>query len=991
MVGDARQAATTFSFSTDDAPGRAIDIEITPGSRAAPTGPVFTTTHTLVGDRTVPIAAPEDFAVELLGDGTRRFTATPPPNTRVAGYALRYGPADAEATWDALTPLVHGRITALPLETRLPPAGRWRFALAALDRNGVPGTPARIGPVDLPDAVKLPVTQYAFLATSTETPPPGPARGGSTSDTHLPPGWSTTPVSLTAQSPVQWIIERKGRTGGGPWSNWTAPALWSKLGVDGENGTEGEPGRDGADGTDGRDGVDGEPGRDGQDGRDGIDGQDGAGVELIFRRTARNAPPDIPPPVPVATNVIQSRGSWVALFPNDSLPERLEDGFVFRFVAPADQSADQRMTAVEVDIEPLATGWVRNADGSALAPRQMRKGQSYDLRRHNTEWRLIDPPDTRSDYVPPDWSDDPVGVTPAEPYEWVSERRGRAGAWSAFTAPTLWARYARDGAPGRPGTKGNTGARGAQGLQGLPGRDGQDGVGVELIFRRSATNRRPATPRSTADQRQSSDYVPEDWSDDPVGVTPAEPYEWVSERRGRAGAWSAFTAPTLWARYARDGAPGRPGRPGRTGLPGRDGQDGPGLEFIFRLTATPIRPATPRTTAAQRRIDDHVPDNWSDDAPEVSAAMPWLWVSRRKGSSGNWSAFSRPVQWARYARDGRPGADGADGEPGRNGADGRDGRPGTKGDKGDDGARGARGAGTFAQSIPSRGWIDRVANAATPGDTVAGDVVTLFDSAGGWAETRAWDGHAWVPVAHVINGNTVIPGTLLAEAIAAGQIESRHLQADQAVITNGLQLGSGLITVSHLDDTLIGDVARGGRWRLSASRQPSLNRSGAHTANGGLTTPPRSDGGSDIVVRRDHADEIMRYSLTLNLSLSPSNARHVTQARGRDSDEETAGFAYQHGVTLQVEVRIDNVVVTTRQVTYSGKGISHSEKLIEAVLPAHLTPIGQQRRLSVRAGYSVTTEPPKPRYGLGTRRGIVTAWSLNATFTLTARETRPFA
>jgi len=869
VVGDDALAATTYGWTTDDGPGSVIDIEITPGSRAAPVGPTFTTTHEIIGERTVPIAAPGNFRVELASDGSRRFDATPPPNKRVAGYQLRYRSADdgetrTEATWAALAPLVAGRITALPFETRLPPEGRWHFAIAAVDRDGVPGQPAFTGPVDLPEAVKLPATQYAFRATADETPPP---RGwaGRNSDTNIPRGWSRTPVSLTDATPFQWITERKGRTGGGPWTRWSAPALWSTLGADGEPG---EDGLDGAPGADGQDGADGQPGAKGDKG---TPGRDGPGIEFIFRGTTTPVRPDTP-----------------------------------------------HTTAAE---------------------------------------RRID------DHIPSGWSDDPADVTANLPCMWACQRKGSSGNWGAFSTPAQWARYSRDG------------------TDGVPGEDGQDGAGVEMIFTRTATAQPPPPPGITGTGTQADPYV----LTTPLNIQELDIHPLL---RGidppgapRTPTWFRFTAPEgrggSW-RIAIDGAPDN-GADWDLAGGGVTAQShnadehiditiAAGETFDFRtyfyniggrdnitgMTLTLTPPDGPATDPHANPADaaDYVPENWSDNPVSVTEDEPWLWVARRRGAPGNWSAFSRPELWARYA------SDGDQGDPGRDGTDG------------------TRGAGVYSRSVSARGWINTIANDATPGDNVTGDVVTLTDSAGGWAETRAWSGTQWTPVDHVINGNTVVPGTLLANAFAANQIEARHMRTDQAIITGGLQLGPNLITLSHLDENLLGDVAVGGRWQLAyGSNHPT----GTHVRN--LITPPRIDGGSDIVVRRDHAHEVMRYSLDLVLAFSYQRFPiYDREYESRTGFERITGYTdNSYSITLRVEILLDNTVITTRQVNYTGPV---QASLIEAVLPAHLTPVGQQRRLSLRAGAAVEVTD-------GRRRTTVN--KLEATFTLAARETRPFA
>ena len=198
------------------------------------------------------------------------------------------------------------------------------------------------------------------------------------------------------------------------------------------------------------------------------------------------------------------------------------------------------------------------------------------------------------DQVPTGWEDDPQGVDETNQFEWVSQRtRDSAGIWGNFSAPAQWAVY-------------------------IPGRDGP---GVEFIFRLTATGVAPASPVTTTAQRATDDFVPANWHDDPQELTTAMPYQWVCRRKGSTEAWEEFSAPTIWARFGVDGA---------------------GVEFIFRLTATGVAPASPVTTTAQRATDDFVPANWHDDPQELTAAMPYQWFSRRKGSTGAWEEFSAP-------------------------------------------------------------------------------------------------------------------------------------------------------------------------------------------------------------------------------------------------------------------------------------------------------------------------------------------------------------
>jgi len=74
-------------------------------------------------------------------------------------------------------------------------------------------------------------------------------------------------------------------------------------------------------------------------------------------------------------------------------------------------------------------------------------------------------------------------------------------------------------------------------------------------------------------------------------------------------------------------------------------------------------------------------------------------------------------------------------------------------------------------------WSDTVAVATITAAglvPVLGDVVTL--STTGFAETRFYDGVNWSSVAQVINGNLVVQGTMAADRIASGLIDTANIQ-----------------------------------------------------------------------------------------------------------------------------------------------------------------------------------------------------------------------
>ena len=81
-----------------------------------------------------------------------------------------------------------------------------------------------------------------------------------------------------------------------------------------------------------------------------------------------------------------------------------------------------------------------------------------------------------------------------------------------------------------------------------------------------------------------------------------------------------------------------------TDITAEGNEDGDGIieatvEYIYRRTVTSIRPPIP---ASARDRDEYFPPSWSDDPEEITATIPYLWVSYRIGSTGSWDTFSTP-------------------------------------------------------------------------------------------------------------------------------------------------------------------------------------------------------------------------------------------------------------------------------------------------------------------------------------------------------------
>ena len=84
---------------------------------------------------------------------------------------------------------------------------------------------------------------------------------------------------------------------------------------------------------------------------------------------------------------------------------------------------------------------------------------------------------------------------------------------------------------------------------------GKDGKGIEYIYK--LQNSAPSNPTpdnyatNTEYQRTDKEFVPSGWTDDPTGVTAANPYEWVSKRVSTNGHWGAFSEPAEYAHFGK--------------------------------------------------------------------------------------------------------------------------------------------------------------------------------------------------------------------------------------------------------------------------------------------------------------------------------------------------------------------------------------------------------------------------------------------------------
>ena len=124
--------------------------------------------------------------------------------------------------------------------------------------------------------------------------------------------------------------------------------------------------------------------------------------------------------------------------------------------------------------------------------------------------------------VPKDWTDGPVECSGLYRFEWTATRSQTDTVWSAFSSPVLWAKLDAAGA---------------------------DSADVEYVFQLSNGLSAPGTPPTA----QMNGFVPQHWTNDPIGVDSLKQYEWSVFRSKTDTGWSAYSPPVLWAKFSANG------------------------------------------------------------------------------------------------------------------------------------------------------------------------------------------------------------------------------------------------------------------------------------------------------------------------------------------------------------------------------------------------------------------------------------------------------
>ena len=430
-------------------------------------------------------------------------------------------------------------------------------------------------------------------------------------------------------------------------TGWSTPYLASGTsgeagpqgpqGPQGPVGPQGEPGKDGVSGGVGPQGPQGPvgpagpAGPQGKPGEDGADGMDGSTYEYIYFRGFSSG--DVPP-TPDGENT------------DDYIPtySKVVNGITLQWSDKAKGVDDKYLYEWQSERKKIDT----NTWGKFTAPILWAKygekgkdgdGVQYIFKVSQTYVKQDNPtPDNWStdskyqgleseEYIPTElgWTDDPQDVSAAYPYCWVSIRKYKGGKWGRYSDPTLWAKYGKDGAGG----------------------DGTDGYRVEFIYHRVASET-DANSISAPESVQSDLHVPDDWTNNPKGVTDDLRVELVCQRTKMDGQWTEWSDPAIWSMW------------------GEMGRDGNGIEYIYCLTENELD--IPSLPESNPNVDENGQSfplvsgtyEWTDDPASVSEAKPVCWVAVRKQhyldeGDQTWSEYKGPSVWAKYGKDGREG------------------------------------------------------------------------------------------------------------------------------------------------------------------------------------------------------------------------------------------------------------------------------------------------------------------------------------------------
>ena len=660
--GPVRTVAVLTGGATDarwiEAPSGELRITVVPGSAAAPAGAAVSVTHRLGGPAqtySIP-AAPTGFRAATRTGGVRVYRWDPHPRPDVVGYELRYGPPGT--AWPAMTAL--GRTAGPPWESGDPPAGAWRFAVAARAADGSTGAPA------FADAVMGAVVEGADGSDGAPGERGADGEDGIGEEQIFAVAYAGSAVGAAQRPANGWGYDRPGSAGslqwhdaipeigdGTVWVSWrntTTPAGWTSP----RNIADFKPTHASV---------------------RALDGRQFPPYEFVYARTfAAARPPAAQWPDPqwptVAKNNIREGLVWHAARPPAAAT-------VWRCTRPVAGRPEAGAAVAAAWTAPAAVGRlaVDGADGTGKEYVFTRTAAPSvpPAARPSNDWGY-DRPGTRGGLA---WHDGAPALSESEPYLWRCERRvsgapsGGDAVADAWSEPVIVGRY---GPAGKTGATGPRGARGADGSDGSDGMPGVDGAGVEYIFARTSAASLPRGARPSNGWGYDSPGTRGGlaWHDGAPALSESEPYLWRCERRvsgapsGGDAVADAWSEPVIVGRYGPAGKTGAPGATGPRGIDGGDGSDGRGYEYVFARTADTVPSLSQRPSNAWGYDRPGTRDGltWYDAAPDLNSTLRTLWRCERR-ISGNPAvgdpvadAWSAPVSVARFGIDAGVGTGG---------------------------------------------------------------------------------------------------------------------------------------------------------------------------------------------------------------------------------------------------------------------------------------------------------------------------------------------
>ncbi|MCY4259472.1 MAG: fibronectin type III domain-containing protein [Rhodobacteraceae bacterium] len=438
---------------------------------------------------------------------------------------------------------------------------------------------------------------------------PNRPTGGTTNERHTPSGWDRDPPSdgtwtddpqgPTTELPFEWVA--KGRKVDGSWREFSNPALWSKLPLEGR-----------------------------------------ADLAFIYKLAPlENTPTDRP------SNTAQYNTDTKRLRfdrNDDDFDETASNGWLVSIptTVPAGERIYIRTATASgvgaIPIEPNEWGDILplGAAGSeGVGIEYIFRAASDDTTiasgLPNNDWGYDNPSTPYYDGIPPD-----TALNRTNPYL-IRFSRKVPGQPDAGDLPYNVVSGARVRKPGW----GNWVQDAAVLVVGA------DGAGREWIFRRTNSDTAPTIPTTSTANRMADDYRPPNWVDDPPSPTATQQYVWASNRKRTKTDenWQEFSTATLWSKWAKDG-------------------DGTQSLYSRNNTGTaPNSPSSGVTlTSAAYQQDNWSPsgNTWTRNPTGVTTDLRYEYISQRIKTNGTWGAYSTPALFSRWG-EGQRGQRGSSG------------------------------------------------------------------------------------------------------------------------------------------------------------------------------------------------------------------------------------------------------------------------------------------------------------------------------------------